>query len=293
MELICKRNQHTAVNMSNELINFTQMSWSGTKLTRSSETEGSGSTEPEHSSTRQIFLLFDLKSRVRQNILLPGKSFFHTKWKIVARITEVHPGRGKLREESWNVPSLHRDGGQHHPGNTLTRAALKEFLESFTNSNFADNWICCNQTDGAWQTPVVGEILLLIETERTHSQQWRLFLSVFFSVAAVRGDCPSKEVPRRSHRKERPGQSPSFLPYHNVNPILFSIQYSYRFPRWSRVGWLQKRTRRIWKLLGFPVRSQTSSSSSTIWPMTGDNRLNTGYMNVWILISYNCWIPEY
>ena len=79
MELICKRNQHTAVNMSNELINFTQMSWSGTKLTRSSETEGSGSTEREHSSTRQIFLLFDLKSRVRQNILLPGKSFFHTK----------------------------------------------------------------------------------------------------------------------------------------------------------------------------------------------------------------------
>ena len=27
----------------------------------------------------------------------------------------------------------------------------------FANFNFADNWICCNQTDGTWQTPAVGK----------------------------------------------------------------------------------------------------------------------------------------
>ena len=30
-------------------------------------------------------------------------------------------------------------------------------LFKLKNLNFADNWICCNQTDGTWQTPAFGE----------------------------------------------------------------------------------------------------------------------------------------
>ena len=75
------------------------------------------------------------------------------------------------------------------------------YYHEIKNSNFADNWICCDQTDSTWSTPAVGEIF--------HKTYLRLrdifkFVEVLmvkinvigfpFPVAALRGDRPSKEV---------------------------------------------------------------------------------------------------
>ena len=55
-------------------------------------------------------------------------------------------------------------------------------------------------------------------------------IMLFFAVTAVGGDCSSKEVPRRSHWKERPGRCPFLIPGQScvfpselVNLLFFSF----------------------------------------------------------------------
>ena len=140
-------------------------------------------------------------------------NLFHIKWRHVTRITEVHLGRGKLRAESWDVPSLHRDGGQHHPGNTLTSAASKELLENFTNLQ-TTGFAAIKLTALGRPQLLVRYLLWLRQQEFVHSSEdcfYRFSLQLQLSEVIARARRYHEEVTGKKGQVSLP-------PYHNVFP---------------------------------------------------------------------------
>ena len=114
--------------------------------------------------------------------------------------------RGTLRRSfvalrQWPTP-LRSYKILHSFNKTLTTLKLYIlYYHEIKNSNFADNWICCDQTDSTWSATAVGEIF-----HKTYLPLRDIFKFVEvlmvkigvigfpFPVAALRGDRPSKEV---------------------------------------------------------------------------------------------------
>ena len=90
----------------------------------------------------------------------------------------------------------------HSFNKTLTTMKLYIlYYHEIKNSNFADNWICCDQTDSTWSAPAVGEIFhktyLRLRDIFKFVEELMVKIGVIgfpFPVAALRGDRPSKEV---------------------------------------------------------------------------------------------------
>ena len=143
------------------------MRWSGTNITRSLATEGSGCTGRELSSTRQVLAMFPIK-----NIA------------VIIRARQI--AKGTLRHSfvalrRWPTPL-------RYDRNSITDVIFRNTISKIQILR-AVNWICCNQTDSTWQTPASGEhwekYMILVGKLRNLCEDVRSLLLVSLSVAAV------------------------------------------------------------------------------------------------------------
>ena len=284
------------------------MRWSGTKLTKSSETEESGFTGPGPSSIRQTFLMLQAYDNLcanskcvffltalpispdrKENGVQPNKvakraNQLNVCYKQVFEQGEANCERNletflRCIETVANTTQVHRRPSPHTKNVRSCQSTLapiwsippRPHQEVVCHPNivsFADNWICCDQADSAWQTSAAGK------KSFEDKPQWKedllhieesVSIGFLFSCSCLRWLPGQEGTTRRS--PEWKARSSNSKP--NKQNIFLNIIFAKLSTRWSRATFLLRLTRPSWKPPGFPVRSRMWSSSSTTWPTTG------------------------